>query len=405
MSKFRYRAKAASGQAVHGEVEAKSEAEARVILRSQRLTPLTVVPKTAAFVATKSKGGFRGRIKTKDLQVFTRQFSVLINSGIPILQALEILAQGMPDPFFKRVLNAVIDDVRQGRRLGVAMGSHPGAFDRLYVNMVRAGEEGGVLDVVLDRLAVYIEKAAKIKGKVLGALWYPAAIIVVAIGVITAILVFVIPKFTEMFAAGGKQLPALTQMVVNLSNLLVSQWYVFLSVVVGLVVFGLQFSRTENGQRVLDQILIKIPLIGSLIQKSAIARFSRTMSTLLSSGVGILEALEIAARTVGNSLIEKAILRARDVVAEGKSITVPLSREKFMPEMVVQMIGVGEQTGAMDTMLSKVADFYEDEVDIAVSALTSVIEPVLMVVLGGIVAVLVVSMYLPIFTMSSNFGG
>jgi type IV pilus assembly protein PilC len=404
MARFRYQAKSMNGEAMQGEIEAKSEAEARVILRAQKLIPFQVMPMMGGGTAARVEVLLKGSVKSKDLQIFTRQFATLINSGIPVLQSLEILANGVREGYFSKALKGTSSAVGQGKRLGEAMAGYPGAFDNLYVNMVKAGEEGGVLDVVLSRLAVYIEKANKIKSKVVGALWYPAAILVVAALVISAILIFVIPKFAELFGNAGQQLPWLTQVVVALSHFFVARWYLIFGGAGALIYAGTAFYKTPNGKIVFDEIAIDVPLVGSLIQKSAIARFSRTLSTLLSSGVGILEAIDISSRTVGNSVIEKTLLRAKASISEGKSITVPLAKEKYLPDMVVQMIGVGEQTGNLDVMLGKIADFYEDEVDVAVASLTSVIEPLLMVFLGGIIAFLVVAMYLPIFTMANAFG-
>lgn len=399
MPKYLYQAKYMTGQPVQGEIEAGNEAEARVILRSKKLIPLRVVPKAAA-APKQAKGLFQPKVKAKDLQIFTRQFATLINSGIPVVQSIEILAQSSRVGFFSTSLKAVAKSVAEGKRLGDALSEFPTIFDKLYVNMVKAGEEGGVLDTVLGRLAVYIEKSVGIKRKVVGALYYPIIIMIVAVAVVVGILVFVIPKFKDLFGKAGKELPALTQWVINLSEGFQHHWLIIFGTTFGLGFVGFQYYSTEAGKQAFDQIVIDLPLFGPLVQKSAIARFSRTLSTLLSSGVGILEALEISGRTVGNYVVERAILKSKNSISEGKSITVPLAKEKYMPDMVVQMIGVGEQTGNLDSMLGKIADFYEDEVDVAVSALTSMIEPMLMVFLGGIVGVLVISMYLPVFSLA-----
>ena len=299
-------------------------------------------------------------------------------------------------------LKSMVNDINQGRRFGEAMAEHPLVFDRFYVNMVKAGEESGNIDQILNRLAVYIEKAAKVKGQIKGAMVYPIAILSVAFLVVSGLMIFVIPKFEAVFASSGQDLPGLTKMVVAMSKIFMSYWWAIIGGVAGSVFFIINYYRTDDGKKTIDTVLIDIPYVGDLIQKSAVARFTRTLSTLLASGVSIMEALEIASRVTGNVVIETALIRAREAISEGKSLTVPLSKEKYIPQMVTQMIGVGEQTGAIDQMLNKVADFYEDEVDVAVSALTSVMEPLMMVVLGGIIAFIVVAMYLPIFNMAGS---
>ena len=408
MPRYVYQARSQAGQNVQGEIDAGSDAEARVILRTQKMIPTQVVLKSGE--GNPLRGGLRlarssgKRIKNKDLQIFTRQFSTLVSAGIPVVQSLDMLAGGTLNPEFQSVIQNVSRAVGQGKRLGDAMEEQAQAFDRLYVNIVRAGEEGGVLDVVLARLAQYLEKAAGIRRKVLGALIYPAAIVFVAVVVMAIILTFVIPKFKDLFAKSGQQLPAITQMVIGISDTLVSHYVVIFGGLGALIFLSLQYYRTDEGQKKFDQFIMHVPLFGHLVQRSAIARFTRTLATLLGAGVAILDALDISAKTVGNSVIEEVLQRVKAAVTEGKSITVPLSREPFIPNMVTQMIGVGEQTGALDTMLSKVADFYEDEVDVAVQSLTSSIEPLLMVILGSIIACLVIAMYLPIFSLSGAVG-
>jgi type IV pilus assembly protein PilC len=412
MAKYRFEAKAVNGREMQGEIEARSEAEARIKLRSQKLTPLKLVQagtggiQSAAVVAAaakKKKGG--PAVKHKDLQIFTRQLSTLLSSGVPILQSMDTLCEGARSPGLVYALKEIVADVSKGKRFGDALAEHPKVFDRFYVNMVRAGEESGNLDQILTRLSEYIEKAVKIQGKIKGAMVYPVAILFVAGCVVAGLLVFVIPKFQSLFASSGQELPAMTKIVVVMSNTFINYWYLIIGGTVGFVYGLIKYYESPKGREVCDAILIDVPFIGDLLQKGAVAKFTRTLSTLLGSGVGIMEALDIASRVVGNHVIERAILRSKDAIAEGKSLTVPLSKEKYMPHMVVQMIGVGEQTGNLDTMLTKVADFYEDEVDVAVSALTSVLEPLMMVVLGGIVAFFVVAMYLPIFSLAGSVGG
>lgn len=399
MAVYLYQAKQPGGKVVRGEVQATSEVEARVKIRSQQLIPIRVMPKSGAKGVKKT--GI-GKIKPKELQVFTRQFATMIDSGIPISQALQILADGTQSPPLKKVLAGVKEDLNSGKRLAESMQSFPGAFDKLYVNLVRAGEEGGVLDTILDRLAMYIEKAAKIRGQIKSAMTYPAIILLVSALVIGVILGFVIPKFMELFRSTGQELPEITQMVVDWSDFLREKWYVVL--IGGAAVFTSVkvFVGTPAGKTYMDNLVIRIPVLGTLVQKAEIARFSRTMSTLIASGVPLLDGLDICAQTIGNQVIAESIVEARAVVSEGKSIISPLAKNPFIPDMVVQMIGVGEQTGALDTMLEKIADFYEDEVDEAVSALTSIMEPLMMVFLGGIIAFLVIAMYMPIFNMAGG---
>jgi type IV pilus assembly protein PilC len=404
--KFKFEAKGANGKEFRGEIEAVNEIEARIKLRAQRLMPLKLVVSngaTAAAAAKKKKTG--GGVKSKDLQIFTRQLATLLSSGVPILQAMETLSDGSRSPGLTFALKAIGEDVSAGKRFGDAVAAHPKVFDRFFANMVLAGEESGNLDEILNRLAVYIEKSVKIQGKVKGALAYPIGIMVVAMLVVSGLLVFVIPKFKTMFEGSGQELPGPTQLVVAMSEFFIGHWYVVIGGAIATVWGFIAFYKSPKGREICDGIFIATPVFGDLMVKSGVARFTRTLSTLLGSGVGIMEALDISARTVGNHIMESAIVRAKDAIAEGKSLTVPLSKEKYIPHMVTQMIGVGEQTGALDTMLAKVADFYEDEVDVAVGALTSLMEPMMMVVLGGIVGFFVIAMYLPIFGMASAVGG
>jgi type IV pilus assembly protein PilC len=400
MPRFTFEARDTRGRVFKGELEAPTESEARIKLRAQKLMPMKLSQAEQKVSGLKKVGG--KSVPLKELQIFTRQLSTLLGSGIPILQSLEVLSQSQRSPGMQVALKQMVHDINQGRRFGEAMAEHPLVFDRFFVNMVKAGEESGNIDQILNRLAIYIEKAAKIRGQVKGALVYPIAILVVAGVVVAGLLVFVIPKFESLFANSGQELPGLTQMVVDLSKTFISYWWAILGGIGGGIFGAINYYRTEDGKKNIDAVAIDLPYMGDLIQKSAVARFTRTLATLLSSGVSIMEALEIASKVTGNHVIENALLRAREAISEGKSLTVPLAKEKYIPQMVTQMIGVGEQTGAIDQMLNKVADFYEDEVDVAVSALTSVMEPMLMVFLGGIVAVMVIAMYLPIFNMAGS---
>lgn len=400
MAKFSFEARDGRGRVFKGELEAPSEGEARIKLRAQKLMPMKLAQSEQKVATIKKVGG--KAVPPKELQIFTRQLSTLLGSGIPILQSLEVLSQSQRSPGMSIAMKAMIIDINQGKRFGEAMAEHPLVFDRFYVNMVKAGEESGNIDSILNRLAIYIEKAVKIQSQVKGAMVYPIAILIVAGVVVAGLLVFVIPKFESVFSSSGQELPGLTKMVVSASKVFMSYWWAIIGGLVGSVFLSLNYYRTDEGKKTIDAIAIDMPYMGDLIQKSAVARFTRTLATLLGSGVSIMEALEIASKVTGNHVIENALLRAREAISEGKSLTVPLAKEKYIPQMVTQMIGVGEQTGNIDQMLNKVADFYEDEVDVAVSALTSVMEPLLMVVLGGIVAVMVIAMYLPIFNMAGS---
>lgn len=405
---FEFQAKTDDGRVVRGELNAANESEARIRMRAQRLTPLRIDVKKGAAGAGfdfKKLAVFGDSVSQKDLQVFTRQFAVLVGAGVPIVQSLEAMARGARSAGMSNILKMVVNDVERGRRLADALGARPTVFDRLYVNLVKAGEEGGVLETVLNRLASYIETSVKLKGKVKSALFYPIAVIVVAIIVIAFIMIFVVPKMSQMFLQSGQELPALTTWVINASNFFVHYWYIIFAVVIAVPMLVKMYYDTDDGRKVLDAVFIEVPVFGDLIKKSAIARFSRTLSTLLSSGVRIIDALEIASATTGNWMVEKAILETKEAVSRGKTLAEPLTKIPYFPNMVTQMISIGEQTGNIDQMLSKVADFYEDEVENATDAMTSLLEPLLMVVLGAIIAVIVVAMYLPIFNMANTIQG
>lgn len=403
MARFVYEARNISGQNLKGEVEAANEAEARVKLRAQKLVPIRV---GLAQAKTAPKGGFflGGGVSSKDMQIFTRQLSTLLGAGIPILQAIDTLGTGTRSPALTVALRVVGQEISRGKRLAEALAEHPRVFNRFFVNMVRAGEESGNLDTILQRLAAYIEKSVKLQNKVLGALIYPAVILVISFLVVIGLLVFVVPKLQSFFTQMQGELPTLTRLVIFMSDQFLNYWYIVIGGMCLSAYSLIAYYRTDQGRKTCDAVAIRMPLFGELIEKSSIAKFTRTLSVLLGSGVGIMEALEISARTVGNFVIEAAIFRARDSITEGKSLTVPLAKERHIPHMVVQMIGVGEQTGNLDQMLSRVADFYEDEVDVAVGALTTIIEPVMMVCLGAVIAVLVIAMYLPIFNMAGAIG-
>ncbi len=406
MPKYRFQAKAANGSVQTGQLEAASETEVATLLKTQGMTPIRVLaaPGTATAAAGSSAlGGFMvRRVASKDLQIFTRQFSTLINAGITVSDSLRMLSEGKRDPQLKEAAEKVRAGIENGKRLGDAMSQSPLVFDKFYVNMVRAGEEAGILEGILLRLATYLEKSEKIKKQVKGAMAYPAVVLFVAGIVIAGILVFIIPKFQEIFASSGNELPAVTQMVVNMSQFLIKKWYYAVIGMIAIPYLFMTWYKTEEGKKTMDRIVIRAPVFGELTQKSAVAKMTRTLSTLLSSGVGVIEALDIAAKTAGNSVIEDALNRCKESVMAGKPLAAPLAKEKNIPDMVTQMISIGEQSGNMDTMLGKIADFYEDDVENAVKAMTTMIEPLMMVFLGGIIAFLVVAMYLPIFSMANN---
>ncbi len=345
-----------------------------------------------------------GKVKPKALAIFTRQFSVMIDAGLPLVQCLEILGAQQDDKGFQRIIESVRDDVEKGSTLQSALSKHPKAFNDLYVNMVGAGESGGILDVILQRLSGYIEKAVKLTSKVKGAMTYPVAVITIAIAVVVIIMVKVIPVFSAMYDGLGSKLPYPTLICMGLSNVLINySWALIIGIVI--IVVGLkQYYKTPTGRLQIDALMLKIPIIGDVLRKVAVARFCRTLGTLISSGVPILEGMDITARTAGNMVIQNAILKSKDAVEQGRNISTPLAETKVFPPMVVQMVGVGEATGALDAMLAKVADFYEDEVDNAVANLTSLMEPIMIALLGGIIGFIVVAMYLPIFNLANVFG-
>ncbi len=344
------------------------------------------------------------RISPKRVAIFTRQFSVMIDAGLPLVQCLEILGDQEENRNFRQSIQKVRTDVESGSSLADAMRRHPKAFDPLYTNMIAAGEAGGILDVILRRLATYIEKAVKLKGQVRAAMMYPATVVVIAIGAVWLILVKVIPVFGQLFSGLGGELPILTQIVVGASEAL-GRWGIFILVGIGIAIWGIrQYHQTYRGRRVLDGLLLKAPVLGDLLRKIAVARFCRTLATLTSSGVPILDGLDITAKTSGNAIIEDAIMAVRKSVEEGKTLSGPLAETKVFPAMVVQMINVGEQTGALDQMLSKIAEFYEEEVDTAVAGMVKLIEPIMIVVLGGIIGVIVAAMYLPLYTILGQIG-
>ncbi|UCF66243.1 MAG: type II secretion system F family protein [Acidobacteriota bacterium] len=400
MATFVYKGRSRTGDQREGTLEAASRDEAVASLRRQGIVVSSVTEKGKEFKLPKIGSG----VKQKDIAIFTRQFSVMIDAGLPLVQCLEILASQSPNRMFQQVLTTVRQDVESGSTLADALRKHPRVFDDLYCNMVAAGEAGGILDTILQRLSTYIEKIVKLKSAVRGALIYPVAVICIAAVVVWVILTFVIPVFADLFTGLGASLPLPTRITIILSDFLRAWWWLMVGGIIGGVVGLKQYHRTEKGRRVLDALMLKIPVIGTLLRKIAVARFCRTLATLTSSGVPILDGLDITARTAGNAVIEDAIQSVRSSVEEGKTISEPLRETKVFPDMVVQMIGVGEQTGALDAMLSKIADFYEDEVDEATQNLLALLEPVMIVILGTVIGGIVVSMYLPMFSLISKIG-
>jgi len=401
MATFAYSGRTRQGQTVSGERVAETMDGAVAALRRDQIlvTQINPVKEAPAKAAAKPKGK---RVGSKSLAVFTRQFSVMIDAGLPLVQCLEILGTQEEDKNFSSVILATRGDVEGGASLADAMKKHPKAFDPLFTNMIAAGEAGGILDTILKRLATYIEKSVKLKSQVQSAMIYPIAVIVIAALVVGVILWKVIPTFANLFAGLGAELPLPTRIVIGLSNGLV-RFMPFILVGIGASIFAFRaYYNSPGGRRVIDAGTLKVPVLGQLMRKIAVSRFCRTLSTLLASGVSILEALDITARTAGNAIVEEAILTTRKSIERGETIAQPLKETNVFPSMVVQMISVGEATGALDTMLSKIADFYEEEVDVAVAGLLTLLEPIMIFFLGVVVGGIVIAMYLPIFDLISK---
>ena len=392
MPTFAYTARAVNGELRSATLEAPTKEDVVAQLRRQRLSIVKIEENVR-------KGPARGSVKMRDVVIFTRQFSTMINAGLPLVQALDILARQTENKVLADITRAVVHDVESGNTVADALGKHPKAFSGLYVNMVAAGEAGGILDTILMRLATFLEKNDALVRKVKGAMTYPAVIMSVAGLAIVILLIKVIPVFKDMFGSVGMELPLPTRVVIGLSNFLTSYWWALLAGAVGAVFMLRSYYKTSNGQLVIDRLLLRMPVLGDMLRKSAVSRFTRTLGTLISSGVSILEGLEITAKTSGNRVIADAIMASRASIAGGDTIAAPLQKSAVFPPMVISMIAVGEQTGGLDEMLTKIADFYDDEVDAAVSVLMSLLEPIMIVFLGVIVGGMVVAMYLPIFDM------
>jgi type IV pilus assembly protein PilC len=398
MPQYTYTARAVNGELKSATIDAPNKDEVLKQLRLQRLNVVKIDEGTA------QKKKSLGRIKMRDIVIFTRQFSTMINSGLPLVQALDILATQSENPALKDVTRQVVFDVESGNTVADALRKHPKAFSELYVNMVAAGEAGGILDTILMRLAVFMEKNDALIRKVKGAMIYPGVIMSVAAIAITVLLVFVIPTFQTMFASAGIALPLPTRIVIGASHLLKTYWYVLVIAVVAFAFAIRRYYATSDGKLNIDRLLLKAPVLGDVLRKTAVSRFTRTLGTLISSGVSILDGLEITAKTSGNRVIQDAIMESRASIAGGETIAAPLKKSAVFPPMVISMISVGEQTGGLDEMLTKIADFYDEEVDAAVSGLLALMEPVMIVFLGVVVGGMVIAMYLPIFDMVNAAG-
>jgi type IV pilus assembly protein PilC len=402
MPVFAYSGRTRTGQTINGEMEAPNREAVVAQLRRQQVMATSVTPK-ARDIELKVPG-FGGKIGDRDLAVVTRQLATMIDAGLPLVQCLDILAQQQEKKVFQKALHDIRTAVEGGATFSAALKRHPKIFSTLYTNMVEAGEAGGILDTILNRLAAYIEKAMALKKRVKTAMFYPSTIVTVAVVVVIFLLIYVIPTFQQLFEGFGATLPLPTVIVLEASRIVRTYILVMLA---GAVAAGVGFRfyyRTPGGKKTIDTLLLRLPIFGPLIRKVAVAKFTRTLGTLVSSGVAILEGLDITARTAGNKVVEEAVLKARTTIAQGKTIAEPLQASGVFPVMVVQMIAVGEQTGALDRMLNKIADFYDEEVDVAVAGLTSLLEPLLVIFLGVIIGGVVIAMYLPIFKLISVVG-
>jgi len=405
MPSFNWEARTKTGGLQKGVIEAASVEMVEAQLRKFGYSNITTKQVAKGMSFKLPSFGKGGKVQTKELVIFTRQFATMIDSGLPLVQCLEILASQQENKTFQDILFSVKESVESGSTFADALAKHPKAFDQLFVNLVAAGEIGGILDTILQRLAAYIEKAEKLKKQIKGAMVYPLTIMSIAVVVVGVILVFVIPTFAKMFTEFGGELPAPTKFVIALSNFLVKYIFVLIASFYGLIWAVKKYYATPPGRKTIDRLALKAPIAGPLIRKVAVAKFTRTLGTMVSSGVPIMDGLEIVAKTAGNKIIEEAIYGVRQAISEGKTMAEPLAACGVFPPMVVQMIAVGEATGAMDAMLNKIADFYDDEVDDAVGAMTAMMEPLLMVFLGTTVGGLVVAMYLPIFKLAGAVGG
>ncbi len=403
MPEYVWKAKTTAGNVISGEMNEVNESVVETKLRKMNYADIKVKKKPKDLFENVSI--FQPKVTTKDVVIFTRQFATMIDAGLPLVQCLEILASQQENKTFKKILGTVKSDVEGGSTFAEALKKHPKVFDDLYVNLVHAGETGGILDTILRRLSVFMEKSEALKRKVKGAMIYPAVVITIAVGVVVMLLVFVIPVFSTMFEGAGQSLPAPTLIVLKMSNFV--RAYAIHMVILGVIIAYVfrTVYRTEKGRLVFDRLSLKAPVIGMLLTKVAVARFCATLGTMISSGVPILDALEITAKTAGNKIIENAIMSTRTAISEGRTVAEPLMETGIFPGMVVRMIAVGEATGALDAMLGKISEFYDEEVDAAVEALTQLMEPIMIVFLGGVCGGMVISMYLPVFSMAGVIAG
>lgn len=391
------------GEKRSGKVEMANEAMVQAHLKKMRITPSLIKEAPPDLLA--NIAFMKPKVTGKDVVIFTRQLSTMIDAGLPLVQSLEILSDQQENATFKQILREIRSDVETGTTFADAMKKHPTVFDNLYCNMVEAGELGGILDTILNRLAAFMEKNMALKKKVKGAMTYPIICLCISFVVLAVMLIFVVPVFQKMFADFGSALPAPTQMVVNMSDFAKHNFHFIIGAIIAAIFALKKVYKTEKGREKIDELLLKMPIVGTLLRRVAVAKFTRTLGTMLQSGVPILDSLNVVARTSGNKVVEKAVFRVTDSISEGRAIAEPLAETGVFPGMVVQMINVGEATGALDVMLTKIADFYDEEVDQAVENLTAAIEPLMMVFLGGMIGGLVVAMYLPIFSMAGAVGG
>ncbi|MDY0149263.1 MAG: type II secretion system F family protein [Kiritimatiellia bacterium] len=422
MARFKFTALDSKGKEVHGEIDADTQSAAVARIREKQYfptkveevagsgggaTPKGAAPKGALQMEIKLPKFLMGGVKTKQLVTFTRQLSTLVNAGLPLMRAMRVLQRQEKNVVLRDAVSQMAESVESGSTFAEALAAHPKIFDRLFVNMVKAGEIGGVLDVVLSRLAEFQEKAEKIKGKVKSAMTYPIVVLVMALGILTFLMMFIVPKFAEIFSdlMGGKGMPVLTQFVMNASSLMVHRLPVVLIVIAAIVVLVKLLAKTNKGRYVLDKFKLNAPVFGSLISKNSISRFTRTLGTLMSSGVPVLQALNIVKETVGNEVISKAVATVHDAVKEGENMAPPLQSSKVFPPMVVSMVEVGEETGALPDMLNKIADSYDEDVDNAVAAMTSIIEPVLIIFLAIVVGTIVIALFLPLVSIIGGLSG
>jgi type IV pilus assembly protein PilC len=403
MAEFNWEARTFDGNLQSGVMQAPTRTDVEDRLKQMRLSPIKIKKRAKEIIIVLP---WQDPVPVKSKVVFTRQLATMVDAGLPLVQCMEVLAQQEPHPYLRNTLYAVKQSIESGSTFADALEKHPRVFDELFVNLIRAGEAGGLLDTILNRLAVYMEKAQQLRARVKSALRYPIVVLGAALLITGVLLVKVIPSFAGIYSSvGGGELPALTQMVINISDIVINYLPIVIAITIGVLTSFVLLARTRVGRLTIDRIFLKTPVIGPLIKKAAIARFTRTLGTLIASGVPILEAMSIVAKTSGNKVIEGGILYARDRISEGKNIASPLMELNIFPKMVVQMIAVGENTGALDVMLTKIADFYEEEVDTAVDGLTSVIEPLMMIFIGGLVAFVLIAMYLPIFGLADNLQG